>query len=93
MMPVPEGERIAKVEEKIQGLREDVQALTTEQERTRQRLHSLEGTTAGLVKTASVRAEVAAESSRRVERNVKILSALVALAGIVGPLVYTGATH
>ncbi len=88
-----EGERIATVEEQVRGLRGDVQELTAEQARTRDRLHKLEGTTAGMVKEAAVRAQLAADAAAKTQRWIQVLAALVALAGIVGPFVYTGAGH
>lgn len=88
-----EGERIATVEEQVRGLRGDVQELTAEQARTRERLHKLEGTTAGMVKEAAVRAQVAADAAQKTQRWIQVLTAIVALAGIVGPFIYTGAGH
>lgn len=88
-----EGERIATVEEQVRGLRGDVQELTAEQARTRERLHKLEGTTAGMVKEAAVRAQVAADAAQKTQRWIQVLTAIVALAGIIGPFIYTGAGH
>lgn len=88
-----EGERIATVEEQVRGLRGDVQELTAEQARTRERLHKLEGTTKGMVTEAAVRAQVAAAAAQKTQRWIQVLTAIVALAGIVGPFIYTGAGH
>ena len=81
------------IEERIGDLRTDVQALTTEMERTRKRLHDLEGTTSGLVKAAQLRAEIQAAAQQRTMRWVQILTLAVAAAGVIGPLVYSGVGH
>lgn len=88
-----DGERIATVEEQVRGLRDDVQELTTEQGKTRERLHKLEATTAGMVKEASVRAQVAADAAQKTQRWIQALAALVALAGLIGPVIYAGIGH
>ena len=95
-MAPSEGERLAVVETEVRGLRDDVQALTVEQERTRQRLHSLEGTVQGVVKTAAGRAEEAARSAARTQRWVQILTFVVAFAAVVVSIivaVHGGHTH
>jgi uncharacterized protein YlxW (UPF0749 family) len=81
------------IEERIGDLRGDVQALTTEMERARKRLHNLEATNAGLVKAASVRAEIQAAQAQRTQRWIQVLTLAVACAGVVGPLVYSGIGH
>jgi hypothetical protein len=88
-----EGERIAVVEALIGELRGDVQAMTLEQERTRKRLHSLEATTQGVVKAAQAREALQAEQLARQMRWIQILTLIVAAAGVIGPLVYSGAAH
>lgn len=81
------------METEVRGLREDVQALTEEQQRTRQRLHSLEATLQGVVKTAQGRGEEAARIASQTQRWIQVLALLVALAGVVGPLIYSGVAH
>lgn len=79
------------METEVRGLREDVQQLAREQERTRQRLHSLEATTQGMAKQAVGRAQEAAQAANRTQRWIQILTLVVACAGVVGPLIYGGA--
>ena len=86
-MAPSEGERLAVVETEVRGLRDDVQALTVEQERTRQRLHSLESTTQGLVKMSAGRAQQAAAQAARTQRWVQILTLVVAIAAVVVSIV------
>lgn len=74
----------------MDDLRGDVQALTDEVARARDRLHKLEGTTSGLVLTAKVRADVAAENAAQQVRWLRLLTAVITVAGVIGPLVYAG---
>ena len=92
-MTPSEGERIAVVETEVRGLREDVQQLTSEQQRTRQRLHSLEATLQGVVKTAQGRGEEAARIASQTQRWIQVLTLVVAFAGVIGPLIYAGLSH
>ena len=87
-MAPSEVERLAVVEEQIRGLRDDVQALVGEQGRTRERLHSLESTTQGMAKIAEGRAEEAARQAVSTQRWIRVLTLVVAIAGVLGPLVY-----
>lgn len=81
------------MEEQVRGLREDVQALASEQGRTRQRLHDLEATTRGAAAQAVGRAQEAAIQAARTQRWMQILALVVALAGVVGPIFYSGVIH
>lgn len=89
-MTPTDGERIAVVETEVRGLREDVQGLTREQERTRQRVHALEATTNGFVKLSEGRAQQQADDSARLQRWVKVLTFVVAAAALIEPLILHG---
>src|SRR5207249_854920 len=88
-----EGERLAVIEQMIRDLREDIDAMKTEQVRTRDRLHKLEGTTAGLVQEARTRSVLQEESSRSVMVRLQVLTVVVAVAALGEPLLYHLGPH
>lgn len=85
--------RLAVLETLLGELRGDVQAVAGEQDRARRRLHSLEATTQGLVRAAEAREKLHAEQLARQLRWIQVLTLIVAAAGVIGPLVYSGAAH
>lgn len=89
-MAVELGERVRGVEVEIGELRKDVADLNAEVRRSRQRLHSLEGTAAALVLESRERRRRDERRDRRLEIRLHVLTIAVAGAGIVVPLVLGG---
>ena len=84
--------RLARVEERLEGLREDVAALVLETNRARTRLHDLEGLAGTLVSQERQRNRDTKTHQRRMEWRLQLLMALVALVSVVEPLVFHIAT-
>ena len=80
--------RLARVETKLDDLRDDSHELRDEATRTRNRLHKLEGSMALLLDHDRIRAGVAADRSRRQDWHMRILMALVAIVAIVEPVIF-----
>ena len=87
-----DGERIRALEVKLDDLRGDVQDLTTETGRTRNRLHDLEGLAGTLVDQEKVRRQNEARRQRRLEIRTEVLAVVVATAALVEPFLYHLAT-
>ena len=84
--------RLARVEERLAGLRDDVSELVAESHRARTRLHDLEGIAATLVSQERQRNRDTKTHQRRMELRLQLLMALVALVSVVEPLVFHVAT-
>lgn len=89
----PEGERIAALEQQIIDLRHDIADRKHEEERTRDRLHKIEGTMGMLVDVQKQARLQEARQYRRLEVRLQAMTIAVAVAGIIGPLVYAGVGH
>ena len=91
-MPDDPTVRLGVVEEQIRGLREDAGEIKTELGRTRDRLHTLEKTTASLVLEGRAKREADRSSQKRLEVRLQILTFVVGVVGIIVPLL-TLAAH
>lgn len=86
-MPDSEGAHIARLEERVQGVREDVAELVAEVQRHRKRLHDLEGIAQAYMDTQKVHRQREAQQYRRLGIQIQVLTVVVALAAIVAPIV------
>lgn len=84
-----EAERLATMEEAIRSLRDDVKKMSTEETRTRDRLHKLEGTTAALVQLHEARAADAERLTRKTQTLISACSLVLALLVVLAPLLLT----
>ena len=84
--------RLARMEERLEGVREDLANLVAEVGRSRTRLHDLEGIAATLVSQERQRSRDTQAHQRRMEWRLQTLMALVALVSVVEPLVFHIAT-
>lgn len=91
-MVVPDGERLARLEEQVRGVREDMTELTQETQRTRRRLHDLEGIAGALVDTNTARHNEAVKRDKRMGIRIQALTAVVAGAALFEPFLYHFAT-
>ena len=83
-----EGERLATVEAVLQELRGDVGDLRQESQRTRGRLHDLEGLASTLVDQERVRIRVTKEQQARMRTRLEVLTVVVAFAALLEPFLY-----
>lgn len=83
-----EGERLATVEAVLHELRGDVSDLRTESQRTRGRLHDLEGLAATLVDQERTRIRVTKEQQARMRSRLEVLTVVVAFAALLEPFLY-----
>lgn len=86
-MVVPDGERLARLEEQVSGVREDVIALTEEVQRGRKRMHNLEGFAAMFAEQQKENRRKEADQYRRLELRISVLTLVVGLAAVVSPIV------
>ena len=82
-----EGVSLERIDERQRAMREDVAELIAEQQRTRRRLHDLEGLARGLVDVNRVRAEEDERRERKYTRRLNLLMALATVAAVISPLV------
>lgn len=83
-----DGERIATLEALFGELGKDVRALTDQSERSRRRLHDVEGTLGLLVDQEKVRRQMTADNQRRMRTRLEILTVVVGCAALVEPFLY-----
>ena len=83
-----DGERLATVEAVLRELRGDMRDLNDETQRTRKRLHDLEGTTGMLVDQEKKRREATQTRQRRLEVRIQILTVVIACAALFEPVLY-----
>lgn len=62
-------------------------------QRLRKRAHDTEGTLLGVVNEIKYRNEERARAEQKQMRWIQFLTLIVGLAGVIGPVVYTGAAH
>ncbi len=79
--------RLARIEEHISGVRENVSALTVEQARTRDRLHKIEGVTALYVETQKENRRREEAQYQRLGLRIQVLTLVVGLAAIAVPVI------
>lgn len=88
-----EGERIAIVEQIVRDTRDDIRAIEAEMKRTRERVHKLEGSTAGLLQLARERNVQQDHASKRVQLRLQVLTIVVAVAALGSPFVNYALSH
>lgn len=86
-MPDSEGARIARLEERVAGVREDLGELVAEQLRHRTRLHNLEGICATFLDQQRENRRSEARQYRRLEVRMQVLTIAVAIGAIFAPIV------
>jgi len=86
-VPDSEGARIARLEERVAGVREDMGDLVAEQLRHRTRLHNLEGIIATFVDQQRENRRGEARQYRRLEVRMQVLTIAVAIGAIFAPIV------
>lgn len=91
-MPNSDATLIAVLQEQVKGVREDVTELVAETQRTRKRLHDLEGLAQAQVEAQRLQRQHLDDRQRRTEVRMEVLSVLVAVAAIIVPIV-TVALH
>lgn len=87
-----ERERIAALEQQIIDLRGDIADRKHEEERTRDRLHKVEGLLGMLVDQAKQNRQHEANQYRRMELRLQALTVVIALAAILEPFLYHAAS-
>ena len=80
--------RLARVETLLADLKEDMADLKGEGQRTRGRLHDLEGVSHMLVDQEKLRREATGDRQRRLELRMEIMAVVVAVVAIVEPFLY-----
>lgn len=73
--------------ERLNGVRADVQDLSDEQHRMRDRLHKLEGITQMLVDTQKAGREREERQYRRIEVRMQVLMVIGTVAGVLVPVI------
>lgn len=86
-MPDSEGAHIARLEERVQGVREDLASIVSEQQAMRKRLHDVEGVTAAFLDIQKKARQGEAEQYRRLEVRIQVLTVIVGLAAVLAPVV------
>ena len=81
------------MEERVEGVREDLAALLAEVQRNRKRLHDLEGIAQAFMDTQQVNRQREAQQYRRLGVQIQVLTVVVALAAIVAPIVTALTIH
>jgi len=84
---------VAVLETKLDNLRGDMAELVTETQRTRTRLHNLEGVAHALVDVNKQRAKDERARERRYARRINLLSFLVAIAAVASPIIVAFVHH
>ena len=83
-----DGERLAALEATVAGVASDLGEMKSEEIRTRTRLHNLEGLAGTLVEQEKVRRREARARDERFNRNLRLLTFVVAVATLVTPFLY-----
>ena len=78
--------RLARVETLLADIRDDVSELREETQRTRQRLHNLEGIAAAVTATQKANRHAEEVQYQRLGRRVQLVGLLLALAAVISPL-------
>ena len=85
-MSESDGVAIARLQEQIRGVREDVAAIVDEQRRTRTRLHNLEGIAQTYVDAQKVNRRREEAQYRRLELRLQVLTVVIGVAAVVAPI-------
>jgi uncharacterized coiled-coil DUF342 family protein len=79
-------ERLARLEEQIRGVREDITELVQEANKARTRLHQLEGLTASFVDIQKENRRRESEQYQRLGVRIQIAGLLLTAAAILSPI-------
>ena len=82
-----EGERIAKLEEQVRGVRRDIGELVAESTRARKRLHDLEGVAQAFMDAQAVNRRQEERQYQRLGIRIQVLTIVVGMAAVVAPIV------
>ena len=88
-----EGERLARVEQAIADIRGDITDRKEIEERTRKRLHDIEGILGLLVDQQKQARLQESAQYRRLEIRMQLLTLVIALAAFAEPFLYHAANH
>ena len=91
-MPEPDGVTLARLDERVKGLVADVAELSAEQQRSRSRLHQLEGVAGTLVDVNKERQLDERRREQRLSRRLSTLTVAIAGLALVEPFLYHLAT-
>lgn len=80
-------QRLTRLEERVQDMRDDMADLKMETQRTRKRLHDLEGMQALLVNQEKVRHETSKRQQETLKNRLQILTVVVAVAALAEPFI------
>ena len=80
--------RLTRLEDRLDGLREDMGELKHETLRTRKRLHDLEGLAGTLVDQEKVRRELTRKQQEAFKLRLQVLTVVVAVAALAEPFLY-----
>lgn len=83
-----DGERIATLEALMGEIRTDVRELGDQSERSRRRLHDVEGALGLLVDQEKVRRQVTADNQRKMRNRLDLLTVAIAVAALLEPFLY-----
>jgi len=86
-VPEPDGVRMARLEERLTGVREDMTAIVAEQLRHRTRLHNLEGICGTFLDEQRENRRSEDRQYRRLELRLQVLTVVIAIAAIATPIV------
>ena len=85
-MPESESNRIARLEERYHGVREDMHDMAQEIERHRGRLHNLEGIAQTFVDTQQTNRRREAEQYERLSTRLTLVGLVLAACAILSPI-------
>ena len=80
--------RLARLEEQVSGLREDASDVKGEMQRTRKRLHDLEGLAGTLVDQERARIQATRAQQEAMRVRLQVLTVVVACAALFEPFLY-----
>lgn len=83
--------RLTRLEDRVQAMRDDMADLKIETQRTRKRLHDLEGISSLLVEQEKVRREATHKQQEAFKLRLQVLTVVVAVAALAEPFLYHAA--
>lgn len=88
-----DAERLATIEQVVRDLRGDIAERKHEEERTRKRLHDIEGLLSMMVETTKEQRRGVDVRQRSLEVRMQVLTVVVGLAALIEPLLYALVKH
>ena len=86
-MPEPDGVKIARLDERLAAMQQDMTELVAEQHRARTRLHNLEGFAQAYLDAQKAARRSEQRQYRRLEIRVSVLTLAVGFAAIASPII------